>query len=364
MPVPVMNYAALPPFGDYKSAGMMDSIARGFQLGLSPFMAHEEMQQRKLANQLSKIALEYAPKMNEAELKRSQALANLPFGGATLPGEAGQVLGLESLRQMFGENSPQYQQAMDAFNLGLQSDLSRINYQNTLAQTAPTRMLTPLGKAITEQQNISQGFMPNGKPLSYPGPNGTKELSGVYDLLINKTATDTDARKRNLFAENIEKTLQSINPEDLFQYGGLKGTAEKYTQQGLASLGKQSADYDKYQQAMQGAEMLATQVRQFYGDSIQPQMMKRLEAITNPASWTNNPKLSLEMFNKTKSILQKEMQTYRDAMKNSDVYRGLQNSDLTINPSPKQAQALVDAGIATYAPNGNTKSNEDPLGIR
>lgn len=351
-----MNYAALPPSGDPGARGMIDALQKGFQLGMSPFAASQEMEKNKLANELQKVQLQYMPDMQAAELKKAQAMANLPFGGFTLPGAAGQVLGLESIKQLYGEGSDQYKTALQAFNLSQLGDQSRINYQQALTQTLPLRSLTPTGKSIVEQANVGAGLSPTGQAPSYPLPGGAQELSGVYDLLRQKDTTDVDTRKRNLFATNIEKTLEQINPSDLTQYAGFTGGLNKLTQQGLASIGHESEAYDKYQNALQAVEFLTSQVRQFYGDSIQPSMLERLNKLANPSTWTSNPKLAQSMFDITKTILGTELQTYRDALKSTAPY---QDQNLTLNPTPQQENRLVKAGIASY---GN--ANNDPLGIR
>jgi hypothetical protein len=276
----------------------------------------------------------------QAQAQREQAMANLPFGGQTLPGPAGQVLGLETMRQMFGEQSPQYQMAMQSFNLAQQSDQSRINYQNVLSNTLPVRALTPTGKDIMEQTNVSQGLSPTGQPFTGQAPGTPSQLGGVYDLLRQKNVTDTDTRKRNLYATNIEKTLDRIDPDTLTQYAGISGGLSKLGQSGLAALGKESPEYDKYSTALKDVDFLASQVRQFYGDSIQPSVRDSLKSLANPSTWMNNPQLAQSQFNETKKVLQNEMQTYRDALKGTQVYQG-QSQQLPL--SNVQVQALQSA---------------------
>jgi hypothetical protein len=411
MPLPVINYAALPTSGDYFQSGLGQSIQSGLQMRYMPEMMKEQLRQQQLANALAQVQAQYAPQMTQAELEYKQAMpanlqaqtgltqeqakyfgptamsniglqgaqtklanqqANLPFGGHYAPGIAGEIQGLEAIKMMYGENSPQYEAAKKQFDLNNQSTQSRIDYQNILAQTLPTRALTAPGKSIVEQSNVGAGLMPTGNqwggqpgqqqpmqgqqsPMQQQGmpgqmpqpqipgagsmgnaisqainrgqqvpqaPGSPQELADQYALYRQKNVSDVDTRKRNLFATNIEKTLNNINVDDLTQYAGLKGGIEMKKQQGLASVGKQSAAYDKFQNSLTAADFLASQVRQFYGESIQPEMRQKLESLTNPSTWTNNPKLATQLFNQTKNILGQEMQTYRDALKSPRTYQG------------------------------------------
>ena len=86
---------------------------------------------------------------------------------------------------------------------------------------------------------------------------------------------------------------------------------------------------------MAAAELLAKQVRQFYGDSIQPSMQARIEEMINPASWANNPKIAKQNFDTVTSILKKETGTYRGALKSTKEFEsqaGSASGEMTFNP--------------------------------
>ena len=317
----------------------------GFQQGQNTFS--QGMQNAYLPQNLQ-AALE----MKRAQAQRQQAMANLPFGGQSLTGPAGQVLGLELLRRQYGEDSDQYKSAKQLFDLGNQSIQSRVDYQNALAQN-PERFLSSTGKSIVEENNVKRGLQPGGQQwsgnqispqgegiLDIPnprsqmmtqgaGPAPNSDLANQYGLLRQKGSTDTDTRKRNLFATNIEKTLEQINPDHLTQYSGLRGGLQKIANASAASLGKESKNYDNYQRSLVAANTLAKQVRQFYGDSIQPSMEEKLADLTNPSSWNSNPRLAKQNFNSFRTILKKEMQTYREALKTPEAYqsKGSENND-------------------------------------
>lgn len=268
-----------------------------------------------------------------AEVEAAKQRARLPFGGASIPGAAGQVVGLEMLKGLFGENSEQYRQAVRAFNLDQMSDESRIGYQDMLTKTAPQRALTPYGKTLFETSNVEAGNSPTGSPWSpeHPAPASQKDIAGGYKLLSIKNQSDPQARARALSATNIDKTLDMIDPDSLTQYAGVGQLGKKF-QEGLAPFGKEDKSYDLYIKSKQAAKLLAKQVRQFYGESIQPEMAQKLEDLADPANWQNNPRLAKELFEEVEQILRNETATYREALRNPDVY----NEQKSANASESQ----------------------------
>jgi hypothetical protein len=164
------------------------------------------------------------------------------------------------------------------------------------------------------------------RQLAQPGvPDVTAAIQNASGLLAQHKTTDASARQKNLYAANIDKTFDNINVNDLTQYSGIPGIAELQKQKALAAVGKESPGYDNYLKSLNASSMLATQVRQFYGDSIQPTMIQRLEQLTNPSTWSNNPALAKNLFNTTKQILNQETGTYRQAMQSTAPYQAQQS---------------------------------------
>jgi len=344
-----MQFQQLDPWAGQKSVSSL--INQGIQNMFNPQVYQQQIEAAKLANAAQQATLPYAgpqaaaqlaseqqraPYMQaqtastyagipltQAQTQHQQIMNRLPFGGTTLPGVAGQLQGLETVKMMYGENSPQFQQAKMMFDLQNQSTQSKIGYQNALAGSMDQRYLTPMGKSIVEQGNVQQGLMPSGKPYSpgaAPAPAPADQLAEQYGLLRQKQSSDAQARNRNLFATNIDKTIENINPQHLVGYSGLKGAAELAKDKAMAGLGQVSPKYENYMKSMVGADMLATQVRQFYGDSIQPSMIERLQRLTNPSTWANSPELAEKLYNQTVKILKQETGTYRQAVKSTKAY--------------------------------------------
>jgi hypothetical protein len=194
---------------------------------------------------------------------------------------------------------------------------------------------------------------PNPSPA--PNPPSSDAITNAYNLLRQKQTTDVQTRNRTLFATNIEKTINYIDPDALTQYGGFQGTLQKGAQSVKSAFGSESPDYDKYITSSNAVKLLTKQIRQFYGDSIQPQVQANLEILNNPATLSNNPKLAKEVLNQTLSILKNETQTYRSALKSTEPYQGEPENT---NPQNTYAnETSSDSEAADIANNGNSKYN-------
>lgn len=254
-----------------------------------------------------------------------------------------------------------------------------LNWRNAMTATAPQRALTATGKSIIEQANIDEGMLPTGQPTGQPmmgaGQQGTQQapnnlaqalaaatggqmpgqipmgrqqsalnlpdtkenLSGQYGLLRQKQVTDVDTRKRNLYATNVEKTLDTIDPNIIAHYSGVGGKMQLAKDAALAASGKAPPEYQEYQSIIKTKiPMLTSQARQFYGDSIQPSVREHLESLSNVSSW-QDPAIGLKRFNDLTNILRTELQTYRDALKSTDVYQGKNQGSSSSQPKYSEA---------------------------
>ncbi len=260
----------------------------------------------------------------QAQAKAAEQQANMPFGGR-LTGVANEALGLELLKQQYGPDSEVYKNAAKRYQADLDQSKYLNEYRQVLSGTAEKRASTTLGKTEREIEDIykRQDISPQEK----------EAMINRYTLQRQKQISDSDSRKRALFAANVDKTLDQINPKDLTQYGGAKGVAKLQIDKLKAATGKESKEYANYQKSLTGAKLLAKQIRQFYGDSITPQVQESLAEMINPATWANNPRIALDKFNQFKKILQSETETYRGALKNTKEFESQgEGKALTYDP--------------------------------
>lgn len=257
-------------------------------------------------------------------------------------GDVANAMYVEQLKQQYGEDDPRYIQAKAAHDLTLQGRQSLIDYRGTLNQTAGIRATSPLGKLIAEGKGQgamdilrgNQGGGTAGAPANarykvggqYYDDQGdqvgggnagggnarTPEEREAYERAINKGTSDTQARNTLLRAENLDKTRNSIDVEDLTRYSGLKGTGKYLYDSARAAAGKPSDEFLKHNEAVNAASLMADQMRQFYGDSIQPSAMDRLRHLANPSTWYKDPKVAQAQWKQLNKILDTETETYRN----------------------------------------------------
>lgn len=236
-------------------------------------------------------------------------------------------------------------------------------YKTAMANylTSPNQMLrymSPLGKTFVEPGVVNAVFQkygmkpPGNQPVegfeynppdNQAGNRGENTSSGMedsYALQRQKMTSDSQARQKNLYATNIEKTLGYIDPDDLTKYAGFEGGLKQLYEKSKVGFGKESPEYDKYRTSLTAAQFLAKQVRQFYGDSIQPAMEEKLTRITNPSEWFSNPTLAKKTFLQTKELLGKELVTYRQALKSTKAYQEQPNDLNEVNHSQEVSEEI------------------------
>ncbi len=252
--------------------------------------------------------------MHMAQTRRSNQLADMPFGGQ-LAGPAKEAFALELLKGKYGEDSNVYKDAVQSYNANVHAKEGLTNYRGALTDTAQKRASSPLAKTAQELEEINAGFMPGTNGQVKLDPEQQQSLSGQYQLKMQKDVSDAQTRQKVNLATNIDKTLDSITPEILVKPSGIRGATWLKQEQLKAANNNESEEYKVYRENVAKSNLLAKQVRQFYGESIQPTMTAKIEKMTNPTNWLSNPRVAVREFNAFKDILKKETQTYKDALK-------------------------------------------------
>lgn len=345
MPLPLPQYQSLGSIMQNKLNQNMNSAMQAQELQ-NAILKSKYLEPMTQANIASK----------NAETEKQNIFNKLPFAGKSIPGAGGEALGLQMIKNEFGENSPVYQNALNSYNLQNDKTNQLMSYQKALQQSLPKRTSTPLAKSAMEQRDIEQGFLP-GTTLSGEGekisPEKQKELEGRFSLKQLKDTTDPKTRERMLYANNIEKTINNINPKDLLQYSGPKGFFKYQKDKYSSGLGSKIPEFERFEESMTGAKLLGEQVRQFYGTSIQPEVKKDLEKLGDPSFWFRNPEVAEKKYNKYIKILNSEIDTFSDALSNTDIYKkkSLVSSAADITPENKKE---------SYETKGDNRSNKKP----
>jgi hypothetical protein len=148
--------------------------------------------------------------------------------------------------------------------------------------------LGKVGLALSDYYDAQAGYVP-GTKTKFVTPEDQQIAIKTIQGDINKVATDPSQRAKLVAARQIDQTINNLNVDDLVKYSGIFGKGALTTEQLKSGLGLDSPEYQRYSNAAKQAELLAKQVRQFYGDSIQPTATKQLKLLTNPTSWSASP---------------------------------------------------------------------------
>lgn len=352
MPFQPINFASIEPIGNPAlrdlAGNLMRSFAQGMQLRQMPEQMQRQAESEQLANQLKSLQVQQEPQrfqsaldaakfksiLEQAKAQEMQKRVQSPFFGVPT-GEVGQAVAYDIIK-----NNPDMQGAFQQFtkmkDLEQRNIESNINYREKIAGSIDKARSTILAKNAQELDEINAGFMPGTNGKVTISPDEQEALKGQYELKMQKEVSDSDTRKRALFASNIDKTIEGINPKDLTQYSGAAGQLKLKGDQLASSLGKPTDSFKAYNKALTLSNLLAKQVRQFYGDSITPQIQEKLAMLTNPTSWTNSPDIAMDNFNTFKDILQKETQTYRRPLRDVKEFRGEDKKELKEESKPKR----------------------------
>lgn len=352
---------------DMGATDYVSALSRGLSLGAQPRRQSEELLAQMLQNKLRGVQAQYADpmaqlglqqkqaeldmvpyrqKLLEAQIARQNQMNEQPFGG-NLTGVAREAYVLDQMREQLGEDHPAYMNAKRAYEAKISGQEGLNDYRKALGETANKRTSSALGKLEQEMAEVSAGFMPGSNNTIPLSPEHQNELLGQYALQKQKMTTDKSTRDRSLFASNIDKTIESINPESLVQFAGILGSIKKGIGKGKAPFGMESKEYRDYTKNLSRVKLLAHQVRQFYGDSIQPAMTQAIELMVNPATWENNPRIAMDNYRAIVDILEKETGTFRNALKSTREYEG-KNPDQTVNTTGRYILAQAPDGTKRF----------------
>lgn len=119
---------------------------------------------------------------------------------------------------------------------------------------------------------------------------------------------------------NAELTLGNINVDDLTHYSGLKGAGQLAADKAKSMIGTTTPEFQKFNEAITQAQLLAKQYRQMMADSITPSNQEALNYLTNPTSWILNPEVAKAKFNQFAKTLKQENATFKNATKSIAPY--------------------------------------------
>lgn len=340
MPLPVINFAAIPPQGN--------SFARDFgQILQSGMMFPELLKQQQLANALSTLKNQYLPQQMQTEISLRQAqanrannLANMPFGGQILPGPAGQIQGLELIGQQYGKDSPQYKKAVELYNLNKNAIQNRglgvggredTYFQNIVAQDNPN--LTPEQQLQAVNIIRSGGnTLPDGTTL-----NISPRAIDSMDRMIGYGAT-TAQRNQRLYAYTLDELIKKTDKNAIAasDYSGFFNKSKGNAQKAIAMMTNENPkSLEKYNQFIyQDVPSMAGEYMRNLGVNASDQQKNLYMNVVNPNNWLNNPKQALSNWNHFKELAK------------------------TTSKAVSQSPSIIKQKLSTNESNQSNKSNE------
>jgi hypothetical protein len=246
------------------------------------------------------------------KIETNKRLQNSPLGFLQhiAPGDAGVLQSIYEAEQSTDPIARNFAKDLRrSFETNIANKQSIQNQRKIYADTRQYAISPTMTKLNTDLDDINSGFMPGTGKKQLISEDKQNELRSQYEAKLEKESEQTQIIQRRRYAANIEKTINSIDPKILTQYSGANGL-KRYWEQVKAPFGQESSEYDSWSNMFNKAHMFATQVRQFYGESIQPSMREKLEKLTDPSGWISNPDLALSNYNSIVDILRKETSTY------------------------------------------------------
>lgn len=187
------------------------------------------------------------------------------------------------------------------------------------APRVPTQAQQPEPAAIQagapiQQQGISPAAIQESREDS---PLLTaREMAGTLVGEGIKASTTSSLVDRNTGGTNAEITIQNLEKDQpaMEYFSGAEGRAELANEKRKSAQGKASPKYTAYERYLTNADLLSSQVRRFYGDSVQEGAMAKLEELANPSSWIRDPNVAKEKFNTFKTTFRQERRALQKAV--------------------------------------------------
>jgi len=327
---------------------ILENVLKGYQMEKEPAKMAEEQRKSELANSLQDLALKHQPTeyiLSDA-LKRSQINKNnRPTAGKDAGSKFNAAVaneqGIWELEHPAGTQLTQEEQVehitrlKNALNIGLQHTQAGTARTGILNETQDQRGETQQGKLLTESKDVADGFYPGtGRKQQFESPKVQEFYKDQYDLKNQKERSDSVTRNRSLYAGLIDTTFDNINVDKLVRYSGIEGTIDKYAARAQIAPEEEQKKYREYTEEQTKVLALAKQIRQFYGDSISPGNLKKLEEVTNPAKWSESPAVAKAQFEALKNIVKQETRLYRQALSSIAPFQNQEGGTQTaVNPS-------------------------------
>lgn len=335
------------PLLDSPYANLLENVLKGYKMGQEPAKMAEEQKLRQLNTQAKQLEVEHKPKEYELNDKQ-QALINAMKQKAldtyderfALDKQVKQAQIQKALRapssqakyngimQNFVSSHPNAspQEIQDFADNLLKAQIEHLKEStkrtNVLNETQPSRGLSGITKKYDELRQIQNGKFPGTDDQLTPEQQANMQSSIMLGLV--KETTDPKTREKLINANNMNITLDSIDPKKLTYYSGIEGTfVDKPADAILEGFGVGSQQYKDYIAEVNKANFAAKQMRQYLGDSIQPSAQAKLDKLTKPEAWNVSPETAQKNFEFMRELYKQESQTLVRAATDPTLYQSI-----------------------------------------
>lgn len=297
----------------FKMSDYTDSILKGYNAYLQPQKFRQEVEQTGLQNQ--QLGLTNQGMQAELPYKGPQAAANVQQTQEQAKQMAMQTFLNRIKSQYAGDIEAQQLEKLRQENeiyKSLKESEIRKNNRNSMSD---------LAKRFQAKAEIEAGYMPETGGQQRLTPAQQKSMLRQLELEDIMKASDSGARNKAALAQNIDTTLEQIDPKKLADYAGIWGTTKKGFNTAAGALyGGESKKFQEYQRQLAQVKVFAHQFRQFYGDSVSDAAKKDLHELTQPGIWSASPKIAIEKFNAMKNLLLTESKNLKKIIPKVNIY--------------------------------------------
>jgi hypothetical protein len=221
-------------------------------------------------------------------------------------------------------------------------------------------------KLIQAKNNLAQSYgalnQDGTVDMSKFDAKGLNAYNNVQNMIIKMTVPANQINRFNA-ANALEKTLAGMDPAEVARlykkYSGAGGILRYKQQRAASALGQQvDPDFTKYNNLMQSAELGSGQVRTFYGDSIQPEMMEKLTNMLNPSA-TLDAKTRFSNFLQVRKLLAMDIGSYwQNIVDGQDASKVKQLKEMEDNPEDQRLNPDTSSFLNYDKSGANTASSD------
>lgn len=364
MAINFTDFSKLPIQGN-AAANIFEDILKGYKMQQEPAKMAEEQKQRKLTTGLKELEFKHKPteyKLSDTQKELANALQSKALehyeeklqmardlnsarinklnnkSPTSVIKPNGKVANIAWVKEQLKdpnidpEYAAQLKKALEDEREHLETTTAR---GQKLNETQYKRDSTPVTKAYDEIHSIQNGKFPGtNRDLS---PQEQTKMQSSLMMKIIKDTTDPKTREKLINANNMNITLDSVNPKKLTYYSGIEGQfVDKPADAILSGLGEGSKEYKDYIQEVNKVTAASKQMRQYLGDSIQPSAQEKLDKLTNPEAWNVAPATAEKNFEFIRDLYKKESQTLVRAVTDPSLYLGV-----GVNNNPAKNSAFT-----------------------